>query len=272
MRALTDALSVVYETREARNIAVYVLEEKYGRQQVRDNFELSAGQLKEIALIKQRLLTHEPVQYVLGYAWFYGFKFRVNRHVLIPRPETEELVHLILEQNKNKKCTVLDIGTGSGCIAVSLAKNMQQAKIYALDISEDALSVARMNADELKVNIDLMQADILCQPDLKTGPFDIIVSNPPYVDPAQKQTLLPNVLNFEPHLALFAEKNDPYIFYRGISEFGRKNLNSGGSLYFEIAENTGKEVTDIMFEQGYSEVRTVRDMQGKERMIYGISK
>jgi len=213
-----------------------------------------------------RLKKGEPIQYILGKAPFYGHEFLVNSSTLIPRNETEELVHLILKENKSTGLKVLDIGTGTGCIPISLALEMQQAKVYGLDISEEALDVARKNAKQLHTDVIFLKSNILEElPPIED--LDILVSNPPYIPEKGKAEMHPNVLDFEPGLALFVPDQDPLLFYRVIAEKGKKLLKPGGKLYFEIHEEFGAEVLSLLEEKGYVELRLLKDLNGKDRMI-----
>ncbi|MDG1394630.1 MAG: peptide chain release factor N(5)-glutamine methyltransferase [Flavobacteriaceae bacterium] len=214
-----------------------------------------------------RLLEYEPVQYILGTTSFYGLDFSVNSKVLIPRPETEELVAWILKDaNPNQPLKILDIGSGSGCIAISLAKHLPQASVYALDVSPEALSVAQQNAQQNKVQITGFEANVLewTSPDLY---FDIIVSNPPYVRELEKEFMAPNVLEHEPHLALFVENDAPLLFYKAIVELSKINLKKEGLLYFEINEYLGVETKALFSSNHFEDVQLKTDIFTKPRMI-----
>ena len=214
------------------------------------------------------LKQEKPIQYILGSTQFMDLEFKVNENVLIPRPETEELVRWIIEdfeKNENKEINVLDIGTGSGCIAISLAKYLNYAKVDALDISEKALAVARENTDLNKVEVKFFQANILKLENLEDK-YDIIVSNPPYVRMLEKEQMKSNVIKNEPELALFVKNEDPLVFYRKISEFAKSNLKKGGCLYFELNQYLGEE-TKALLERDFSEVKLRKDMFGNDRML-----
>ena len=266
---LTIKLQSLYEPREAANIALYVLEELYGKEFVRANAELDANKLAELQKIEVRLLTHEPVQYVLGEAWFYGRKLKVNPHVLIPRPETEELIELIIKENKKIDPTILDIGCGSGCIALTLQLEIPNAKVFAMDKSSGALEVTRTNMALYNAPITLLEANMLNpEPwEAQLPQFDIIVSNPPYIDPGDKKTMENNVLLFEPKSALFAEHADPLIFYGEITRFAAKKLKPAGKLYFEIPQNRAEIIKNIVKMAGFTNIRVYQDMQRKDRML-----
>ncbi len=223
---------------------------------------------EEILYLKDALLRlkkNEPIQYIIGYTEFFGSKFYTDKRALIPRPETELLINLIIKENKNIK-SILDIGTGSGCIAVSLKKHFSNSKVYAWDISPDALGLAEKNANYHKVEIDFKEIDILSAGHINNK-YDLIVSNPPYVTPADKEFMKENVLNFEPHFALFVEMDNPLIFYKKIAKFGQTHLEKNGSLYFEINENYGNEIMNLLEKADYSNVEVIQDLSGRNRMV-----
>ncbi|WP_224995388.1 peptide chain release factor N(5)-glutamine methyltransferase [Cesiribacter sp. SM1] len=218
----------------------------------------------------ERLLQHEPLQYVLGETSFYGYSFLVTPAVLIPRPETEELVHRIVERHKAQgQLNILDVCTGSGCIALTLAKELPAGKIWATDISPEALAVAEQNRQRLEVEAQFVEADALKHPFPLTAP-DVVVSNPPYVRQSEARQMQPNVLSFEPHLALFVPDEDALLFYRAIAGEAAKKLKPGGWLYFEINEAYAEEVASLMRELDFEHVQVLPDMQGKMRMAEGI--
>jgi release factor glutamine methyltransferase len=214
-------------------------------------------------------MAHEPVQYVLNEAWFYGLKFYVDQNVLIPRPETEELVDQLITDCKFPidELNILDIGSGSGCIAISIKTKLRKAEVWSCDISKEALEAAKKNATALGADVNFVHLDFLDKTARENLPsFDIIISNPPYVPEKDKTTMQPNVLNYEPATALFVPDNDPLIFYRAIAEFGKTHLNKNGKVYAEIHESLGNDTMELFRSKGYkAEVR--KDMQGKERMI-----
>lgn len=214
-----------------------------------------------------RLQNHEPVQYIIGETEFYGLPFKVNKHTLIPRPETEELVEWILSGFPPSGARgILDIGTGTGCIAISLAKNLPNAKISALDISEEALKIAEANAKLNKVEIDFFQTDILAAETLPKK-YDVIVSNPPYVRELEKKQMQQNVLKYEPHSALYVKDEDPLLFYRAISRLAKNHLNPGGKLFFEINEYLAYEMTELLKAAGFKNIEIKKDIYGKDRML-----
>ena len=230
------------------------------------NPPIKPEQQQQLQEYVNRLLKHEPIQYVLGEAYFYGYKFKVSPAVLIPRPETEELVHHIVLRHKNaKNLSGLDLCTGSGCIAISLAKELPQAKLTATDVSIAALQVAQENNAGLEAEIVLLQHDILKEE--ITGQYDFLVSNPPYVRPSEKEQMHSNVLDWEPHLALFIPEEDPLLFYRSIAQKALNSLKSNGWLYFEINEAYGRQTAEMLQQLGFSKVQILKDMQGKDRML-----
>lgn len=235
------------------------------------NLTLSKKEEQPLFEVLAQLRLKKPIQYILGSTHFMDMDFKVNENVLIPRPETEELVRWVLEDYRmdgNKEISILDIGTGSGCIAISLAKNMKRAKVYGLDISKKALEVAKDNAVKNQVEVEFLNADILNMEYFKEK-VDVIVSNPPYVRLLEKEKMKPNVIENEPGSALFVPDNDPLVFYRKINELAKKNLKSGGRLYLEINQYMGKE-TKALFENGFIEVELRKDMFGNDRMLKGI--
>ena len=235
------------------------------------NLTLSKNEEQPLFEVLAKLRLEKPIQYILGSANFMDMDFKVNEAVLIPRPETEELVRWVLEDYRmdgNKEISILDIGTGSGCIAISLAKNIKRAKVYGLDISKKALEVAMENAAMNKVEVAFIQADIL-KTELFKEKVDVIVSNPPYVRMLEKEQLKPNVIDNEPELALFVPDKDPLVFYRTIIAFAKKNLNPGGSLYLEINQYLGKE-TKTLLENDFIDVELRKDLFGNDRMLKGV--
>ncbi|WP_298486485.1 peptide chain release factor N(5)-glutamine methyltransferase [uncultured Maribacter sp.] len=219
-----------------------------------------------------RLKLQEPIQYILGTTNFMNLDFTVDSNVLIPRPETEELVYWILEDLKSKKeqkLKILDIGTGAGCIAISIAKNFPEAEVYALDVSKGALQIAKKNAADNNVAITFIEEDILQLQSINVD-FDIIVSNPPYVRELEKEQMAENVKNHEPDLALYVPDNKALMFYEAISVFAKENLKLGGFLYFEINQYLGKEMKVLLEDNNFLEIELRKDMFGNDRMIKGI--
>lgn len=239
--------------------------------------ELDAIQFLQWEKVVSELKLQKPIQYILGETEFFGLPFYVNENTLIPRPETEELVDWMIESIKlkvvsskaeanNQKLKVLDIGTGSGCIAVSLAKNLPNADVFALDVSQKALEIAQKNASRNEVNVHFLQENIL-EIDSLDYQFDIIVSNPPYVRHLEKEEIKKNVLDYEPHLALFVENEDALLFYRKIAKLAQKNLSQNGLLYFEINQYLGKETVGLLEELNFKNIQLKQDIYGKDRMI-----
>ncbi len=266
-RQLVQALTPRYGAAEAASIARIVLEDAFHARAVAD-FELPAEAVPRWQSLVARLEAGEPVQYVLGQADFFGLKFRVDSRVLIPRQETEELVALALQLLRDKPCpTVLDIGTGSGCIAITIQKKLPGARVCALDVSADALAVAVENARNLQAAVSFEQGDIL-DPDFERAAdaLDLVVSNPPYI-PYSEAALMPeHVTLHEPKLALFAPESDPLRFYRRISAWAADRLKPGGWLLFEVNEFRAEGVADILQQSGYAQVEILPDLFGAPRM------
>jgi release factor glutamine methyltransferase len=269
----TTEISEIFSDNESSSLFYIILEHLMGWK-ITDYIINSSGSVsipQQTAFFKfaRELKKGKPIQYILGETFFYGLKFSVNQEVLIPRPETEELVELILEKYRYPKAleqlSVLDIGTGSGCIAISLKKNRIIWDVSAIDVSKTALEVAVKNAESNHVIVTFIQADILKYK--SNFKYDIIVSNPPYIKNEEQKMMQGNVLDYEPHLALFVTNEDPLIFYRVIAEFALLNLKDKGALFFEINESLGHEMIDILEKKGFKEIELKKDMQQKDRMI-----
>lgn len=233
---------------------------------------LSESELLHFQRAVKRLLAHEPLQYITGKAYFYGLEFKVDPSVLIPRPETEELIEWVVSANKNKdaELKILDIGTGSGCIAISLKKAFKKSRVYAIDISDAALATAKENAELNDVSVNFLKTDILKENERASLPaFDIIISNPPYVTNADREKMRRNVIDYEPHAALFVEDDRSLIFYEEIIGFAKTHLSDQGKLFFECNESNAKEVAALMESSGFLNVEVREDMRGKERMVLG---
>lgn len=275
-----NKLSGLYPEQEIESFFNILSEEYLGLSRI--NIALNAARIisdDEVAKFQNalvRLQTFEPVQYIIGETEFYGLPFKVNKNTLIPRPETEELVEWMLtefsESRKlgkdflNKEFEILDIGTGSGCIAISLAKNLPKVNVSAIDVSEEALKIARLNADLNEVEINFLQTDILKAKTLPAN-YDCIVSNPPYVRELEKEQMLPNVLKYEPEIALFVKDEDPLLFYRAIAHLAKLHLKPQGKLYFEINEFLGKDLTTLLRDEGFQKIQIKKDIYGKDRML-----
>ncbi len=275
-KGLVQLLCNNYPAEEARAIADRLFEHFFKLSPARRM--LAANTVPEHELLVQlreavkKIQDQVPLQYVTGQAYFMEMEFMVNPSVLIPRPETEELVSMIIahvKRNENlHQPEILDIGTGSGCIAVSLKHNLPESRVTAVDISEEALSVAAANADIYHTDVEFIRADILDENSWEALPgYDVIVSNPPYVTHLEKQQMLPNVLNYEPHTALFVPDDDPLLFYRAILRFAKSKLCNKGVLWFEINEMYGQELRNMAIDQGFSEVNIIFDFRGKSRFL-----
>ena len=268
-------LSLLYDDRESKNILDIVVEETLGlkKQATRSSYNslLSADEFNKMNSIVKRLLNGEPLQYILGVADFYGLRFKVNRHVLIPRPETEELVDMMIKDSKPMNIpgpAVLDVGTGSGCIAVTVKKHIPQAEVSAVDLSREALQVAKENAAHNRVEINFLQKDFLSEENWPMlGKQDVIVSNPPYVTRPEYHRLHERVRNFEPKMALLAEADFPLIFYRKLCAFGLMYLNEGGIMYVELNSNHSMKIVDMFAKERYAFIKLTRDLQGRDRML-----
>ena len=268
---IRNVLQSYYSPQEAAGLSRIICCEMFGQSTVdyylgKDKV-LSPDEEKEMEHILSRLCRFEPIQYVQGVARFLGRSFHVAPGVLIPRPETEELVEEVLKGIASPDSRILDIGTGSGCIAISLSKELPKAQVTAWDISEDALAIARRNNELQQASVRFVQCDVFTYRPAKEDCFDVIVSNPPYVTEAEKQDMERNVLDWEPSMALFVPDADPLRFYRRIGELGREMLASGGKLYFEINRAFGEATAAMLHKQGYANVRIQKDISGNDRYI-----
>jgi len=276
-RHFFSELSNLYPETEIQSFFTILVEFKLHLSRIQlaleHNFELDNDDLDFLQNALLKLKNQIPVQYIVGETAFYGLLFKVDKNVLIPRPETEELVEWILQNlpavrqvQKNESIKILDIGTGSGCIAISLAKNLPNATVSAIDISVEALNVAKNNAEFNQVTVEFVQADILTLEKLSTN-FDIIVSNPPYVREMEKMQMQQNVLSNEPHIALFVNDENPLLFYDKIAELAKKHLTENGILYFEINQYLGTETVDLLKSKGFKNVELKKDIYGVDRMV-----
>jgi release factor glutamine methyltransferase len=277
----------IYDDREAANIADLTIEKITGFRKIdriiNKNFPLNKEQEELYDYYAKELALNKPVQYIIGEAWFAGMKLHVNENVLIPRPETEELVEWIVQENakvksqkvkggeeikRTSKFSILDIGTGSGCISIALKKRLPTVEVSAIDVSAGALEVARRNALEQEALVHVYQLNFLDRNEWhKLETFDIIVSNPPYIKQSEEEAMHKNVLNFEPHLALFVPDEDALIFYKNIALFAEEQLKENGTIFLEINEALGNEVADLFKSFGYNSITIKKDMQGKDRMV-----
>ncbi|MBO6057365.1 MAG: peptide chain release factor N(5)-glutamine methyltransferase [Bacteroidales bacterium] len=271
-------LEKLYGSDEANALIMILLKHYFNIDRMKIALEpdlrLSESELLTLHFAVKELLKNKPVQYIIGETEFCGIRFFVNENVLIPRPETEELVNMIVSC-RDKAClvptgyNVLDIGTGSGCIAISLAKLMPDSNVTAVDVSEKALEVAKKNAEANEVNVTFIKDDILNPQnrDLLNGQFDIIVSNPPYVCESEKSDMRANVLDYEPSTALFVSDNDPLVFYRKILEFAQKALKPNGEVWFEINEKFGNEMKNLCHEMGFKNAEIIKDFRDRDRIL-----
>ena len=278
-KRLVTELLPIYDEREAANIAGMALEYITGlghtERILHRDLALTEAQLKLLNRVQLDLLKHKPIQYILQEAWFSSLKFYVNEHVLIPRPETEELIEWVAGDILTKADavkTLLDIGSGSGCIPISLKKRFPGIRIDSVDISPDALIVANKNAHSLGTQINFWEADFLNEEKWDTySKYDIIISNPPYIKASESVDMQKNVLDHEPHQALFVPDTDSLVFYRKIAAFGKRHLTEHGSIYLEINASLSKETIEVYHAANYqTELR--KDMYGKERMIRAINR
>ena len=280
---LQTTLYQLYDNREATTIADWVMEHVTGLRKIdrimHKQSSLSPDRLTLLQEYTRELLTHKPVQYVLHEAWFCGMPFYVDENVLIPRPETEELVEWVVEETGNRQSaignqrskvgtiSILDIGTGSGCIPISLKKKMPHVETYACDVSEGALAVAQKNAATQQTVVHFLSADFLDDTTWSTLPaVDIIVSNPPYIPHHNQNSMLQNVLAYEPHLALFVPNEDPLLFYHAIARFAQQKLLPGGCIFVEIHEDLGEQTKALFESKGFA-AEVKKDFQGKDRMV-----
>ncbi len=284
MKTIKDVFAVfkqtlgdIYDANETEALTLMVVNEisdlSKGQIKAFPEEEITVEQAESLNTILTRLQTGEPVQYILGHTEFYGLPFKVNPSVLIPRPETEELVEWVLTSVGSYQLAlsnILDIGTGSGCIAISLKKNLPNALVSAIDISTGALETAKQNADLNEVKVDFIEDDILnSKLDLEHPKFNIIISNPPYVTLYDKTQMHTNVTDFEPHSALFVPEDDPLIFYKAIADLALNSLIAGGLLFLEINESLGNETVGLLQAKGFRDIELRKDMSGRDRMVRG---
>lgn len=270
IQKIKDSLSPIYPESEIVGMTRIIIESVTGYSVpilLSDKSKkITDTQYLKIDKILKRLQSAEPIQYILGETEFFGLPFLVDENVLIPRPETEELVEMILNENERGDCHILDIGTGSGCIAISLKKHLPKAVVCAWDFSAGALSMANQNAERNKLTVQFSQVDVLQDYPIDTM-FDTIVSNPPYVLDSEKEVMNKNVLDYEPHSALFVPDNDPLRFYKRIADIAQKLLKEKGKLYFEINQAKGPETVEMLSAKGFEAVRLIKDLLGNDRIV-----
>lgn len=267
-----EELKDVYPQREIENITSLLFEHllNYSKIEIHlnKNEKIEQNTFEKIKKALINLKKAVPIQYVIGETEFYDLKFKVNQHTLIPRQETEELVHAIINENRIASPKILDIGTGSGCIPIVLAHNIPGAEVSSVDVSDGAIAIAKENAKNNQLKIEFYHRDFLKWEDFSWDKdWDIIVSNPPYVKESEKEQMAKNVLDYEPHTALFVEDKDALIFYRRIAEFAIIHLKKGGKLYFEINEALGQEMIELLETIGFSAIRLMKDLNGRDRMV-----
>lgn len=280
MQTINDALNVLVanlikkvDINEANNIVWLLFNHLRGYSRfdlmLKSNEKLSLDEIIFLTNALERLKQSEPIQYILGRCEFMGLEIQVNKNVLIPRPETEELVEWILTEIGTKKLKILDIGTGSGCIACAIKKNSANSTVEAWDISENALKTAQKNAEINNIKVDFKIVDILNHQHNNNELFDIIISNPPYVTEKEKKLMQPNVLDYEPHAALFVPDEKPLLFYEKIADFSLKALKKGGMIFFEINEAFGKEIINLLKIKGFENIELQKDISGRDRLVKG---
>lgn len=271
-----------YDKNEAEQLLTILIENFFGVSRIQLKMEpeirLSESEILKLHMAVKELKNYKPVQYIVGVVEFHDLKFKVNPDVLIPRPETEELVQIITNIEKNNALTILDVGTGSGCIAISLAKLINKATVHASDISKSAISIAQNNASRNNLEVQFHHHDILnanqaiCDKRGNPIKFDIIVSNPPYVTLSDKKQMQPNVINNEPHNALFVSDEMPLIYYDAILRFAKKQLSPNGRIYFEINESLGKEMFTLLKDNNFTNIELNKDLSDKDRFVWGVKK
>jgi release factor glutamine methyltransferase len=260
----------IYDFQEAQNLVSWLFEHHLSLKPMeRINLVDDQNLPKQLFVDFEKLKTGEPIQYIFGKAPFYGREFFVNQDTLIPRNETEELVHLIIKENPQPNLKILDIGTGTGCIPISLFLEMNSAKVSGIDVSGKALEIAKKNGEAQNAQVNWLVCDILKNP-IPENDLDILVSNPPYIPEQGKALMHKNVLDYEPDLALFVPDSDPMLFYREIAQKGLLALKKGGKIYFEIHEEYGKGVVELVQKLGYSQVQCIQDLNGKDRIVKGV--
>lgn len=273
VKNIKKALLQKYSTNEIKVLTNIIFQKliNFSKTEIltKSDYEINKETYYRIESIVERLLKYEPIEYIFNEAEFYNLKFYVSPDVLIPRPETEELIEVIKSDfNNADKLNIIDIGTGSGCIAIALAKIFKKSEVNALDISKAAIEITEKNAKANKIHLNIINHDILNYKSIKFNyKFDIIVSNPPYVLESEKEQMQANVLNYEPELALFVNDSESVIYYKAITDFALKNLKNKGTLYFEINENKASEVSYILKQKGFLHLKVIKDINKKNRFI-----
>ncbi|MEM9052852.1 MAG: peptide chain release factor N(5)-glutamine methyltransferase [Bacteroidota bacterium] len=269
-----NGLADIYPLLEIDHIFYLVMEHLFRMTRISihldEKRDFEDQELRAIDSILSRLKKNEPIQYILGSTHFYGLELIVNENVLVPRPETEELVRWIIDESTNTTESIIDLGTGSGCIALALKKSLPSVKVSAIDVSVDALNLAQKNAANNHLDINFFLFDLINQESLGFGKYDTMVSNPPYVTLEDKKLMNPNVVDHEPHLALFVPEHDPLVFYRKIIDLADGHLNRGGKLFFEINESFGEQIRSLLSDRGFRPVEIRMDFTGRVRMAKGI--
>ncbi len=269
---LINQLDQYYPTQEIKGFHRVIIEKKFNSSYVHilqyPDTKIPNNLLKQVDDIIKALKAYEPIQYILQETYFYGISLKLNRHVLIPRPETEELVGLAIREIQDKSLRMLDVGTGSGCIALALKKALPRANVDGVDKSDAALEIARKNAARNKLDVNFYKLDVLCPQPLKRQ-YDIIISNPPYVLEQEKAFMQRSILEYEPREALFVKDNNPLIFYKAIIAFSNEVLVPAGRIYFEINESFHEELINLLNTKGFVDVRAKKDIRGKWRMVWG---
>lgn len=270
LQFIIDEIQLEERPEEISSIAHLVMEHVFGIDRTEIILDRSVNvtrlKSKELRRFIKKINTDEPIQYIIGETEFYGRKFKVNPGVLIPRGETEELVQLIIKENAGKKVKFLDIGTGTGCIAITLLKELKGARGFAIDFDPRVMKTARQNVLLHDVHLEFLLMDILNEP-IPVSSFDVIVSNPPYITESDKTAMRPNVVMYEPAMALFVKDSDPLVFYRRIAEQAKKVLKPQGFLYFEINERFGEDLCALLEVMEYADVKVLKDLHGKSRII-----
>lgn len=271
LQFIRESITLEESPEEINSLANQIIEHLFDLEQsdiIMDrSINLSSSEIKALDKFIGRINEHEPIQYIIGEADFYGRKFKVNQSVLIPRPETEELVHLIVNEHKLKKVKFVDVGTGTGCIPITLLKELPESKAYAIDFDPRVIKIAKQNAITHGVSIDFMLMDILRE-NIPLQSLDFIVSNPPYVTYNDKNHMKANVLNYEPPTALYVKDDDPLLFYRRIAEQAVNCLKPGGKIYFEVNEKYAEDVKALLEVMDYTEGVVIKDINGKDRIVH----